>query len=188
MELSIQRVLWQERFSKVCWNQKDCNDFLLQRYFKENLQEVSRIIQDTVVDSGSETFRFDDLGVAMLLNCLPEAFHSTRAILEQSTAALTMKSVSAALLAEDERIRTRDAADGFAAVASRTSPVPPKCPHGRRKTACWTCDPSLHPTKMTCKDCKSNGHRSKNSPRCPKFEAVGTAAAGFSTDVETWSP
>jgi len=97
-----------------------------------------------------------------------------------------MKSVSDALLAEDDRIKTREAADGFAAAALPTPSA--KCPHGRQKGRCWTCDPSQHPSKLKCQDCKKIGHRSMKSERCAKFEPVGTAGVVFEADAERWSP
>lgn len=155
---------------------------------KENLKEIQNIVQDTVIAAGSDTFRFDDLAVTMFLNCLPERFHATRSILEQSKETLTIKTISEALLAEDERIQTRESTnEGFAAVVESKRSESKRCRHDRAKKACWTCDPSLHPSKFTCQDCQTVGHKTKNSQKCPKFEK-GQAIAGFSADAEEWNP
>ena len=122
----------------------------------------------------------------MFLNCLPEAFHATRTILKQSSAALTMKHLSSALLAEDERIKTRENNDGFAGSIIKTNPA--KCHHVRKRAFCWTCDPNLHPSKLKCQDCFQMGHRSKSSTRCSKHMPQTSGTAGFSADAEIWSP
>jgi hypothetical protein len=105
---------------------------------KENLQTLQGIIQQTTVAAGSDTFRFDDLGVAMFLNSLLDTFHSTRSILEQSSKSLTMENMASALLAEEERMNLRERSDGFVGMSKRT-PITSKCSHDRAKHRCWIC-------------------------------------------------
>ena len=67
-----------------------------------------------------------------------------------------------------------------------------KCPHNRAKNRCWTCDPSLHPSKVKCQDCKQLGHRSKGSAKCRYFEQeekpTAAGAKRHRTDEEDWNP
>ena len=154
---------------------------------QENIQDLQILLHQTIIAAGSETFRFDELAIAMFLNCLPERFHPTRSILEQTTSELTLDKVITALNAENERSTVRETPAGFAALSNMR-----KCPHNRARNRCWTCDPSLHPSKVKCQDCKQVGHRSKGSAKCRFFEQeekpIAAGAKRHKTDEDDWTP
>lgn len=151
---------------------------------KENLKIMNLLLTQTIVAAGSASFNFSDLGVAMFLNSLPEEYHATRTILEQSTEPMTMKSITTALLAEDARLKTRENSNGFSGMTST------KCQHGRLKPRCWTCNPHLHPDNLKCVDCSQSKHKSKLSRRCLKYQAQNTnGTAGILADFDAgWTP
>ena len=55
-----------------------------------------------------------------------------------------------------------------------------KCDHFHDKSRCFVCQPSLDPKTWKCLDCKSPGHKSKNSARCsmnPNYDSTLPGAA-----------
>ena len=154
---------------------------------QENVQDLQVLLHQTIIAAGSDTFRFDELALAIFLNCLPDRIHPTRSILEQTTCDLTLDKVITALAAENERSTVRENAVGFAAFTNVK-----KCPHNRAKNRCWTCDPSLYPSKVKCQDCKQLGHRSKGSAKCRYFEQeekpTAAGAKRHRTYEEDWNP
>jgi len=133
---------------------------------QENILELTNLVTATVVAAGTETISIQELGVHMFLNALPFRFNSARALLEAKETELTIDTLSKSLVAEEERILARTEFQKQYAGSAAFK----KCKHGRPANRCWTCDPMKHPSKATCKDCKTVGHFSKNSAKCSLFE------------------
>jgi len=141
---------------------------------QENMLELVNLITATAVAAGTETISIQELGIHMFLNALPSRFNSARALLEAREDVLTIEAVRKALISEEERITAReDHQHKFAGGVFK------RCPHGRNSARCWTCDPGKHPSKATCKDCKTVGHFSKNSPKCALNAASTDGVAGL---------
>jgi hypothetical protein len=167
---------------------------------KENLLQLELLIRNTTMAAGAETIKIEDLALAMFMDCLPETYNSVRSILEQNGTANTLSAVKKVLIAEDERItmRANSKAPGFAGGVKRKGNPAANCPHGRPNTTakpCWTCEPSTHPSKQTCTDCKKYGHVSMRSNKCEKHSDNAPPAAALAhgappqqTDEEKWTP
>ena len=133
---------------------------------QENILELTNLISTTEVAAGTKDISIEELGVHMLLNCLPSRFHGVRSVLESKDVELTLADVTASLVAEEDRQLSREDPLDFAGALTGNR----KCPHNRPVARCWTCDPSKHPSKAKCKDCGSNGHFSKGSEKCAKHK------------------
>ena len=136
-----------------------------------NLEDLTQLISNTEVASGKLTISIAELGIHMFLNCLPSRFASVRAILEAGTEPLTLSAVRLAMVSEEERHRARDEkSNDFAGGVGFK-----KCVHDRNGANCWTCHPEIHPSRLTCNDCKEVGHKSVNSLKCRNHKSGGIA-------------
>ena len=168
---------------------------------KDNLLQLELLIRNTTMAAGAETIKIEDLALAMFMDCLPETFSAVRSILEQRTGTNNLTAVKKVLIAEDEHIamRANYKTPGFAGGVNRKgNQSAANCPHGRPNTAakpCWTCEPSTHPSKQTCTDCKQYGHVSMRSNKCakhfrnaPPAAALAHGAPAQQSDEEKWTP
>lgn len=167
---------------------------------KENILQLELLIRNTTVAAGEATIKIEDLAMAMFMDCLPDTYSAVRSILEQNAGAHTLADVKKVLIAEDERIAMRagSKAPGFAGGVKRKADDQLKCIHNRAislKNPCWTCDPSKHPSKQTCTDCKQYGHVSMRSTKCLKHPANASGSTNMvrekpsqQTSDENWTP
>ena len=167
---------------------------LVHSSMKENLLQLKQICHDTVVASGNDSIKIEELGVAMFLNCLPTRFASIRLVPDKSTTGHSLNSISAALLAKDERQNSRDNSavhQQFSGYLNQFD-LKIRCIRKRFKSNWWTCDPSLHPSKKTCPDCGIYGNASNRTSRCKNDShkrSLDTAGISFvKDDDEDWSP
>ena len=142
-----------------------------------NLENLLNMVTNTKIATGSDTISIERLAVFMFLNCLPARYSNVRSNLEQSPDTITMASMTEALKADDARQSSRDG-NPFVGLTTTPAAGSKRCPHGRRKDFCWTCDPSKHPSKQTCKDCGVLGHYSSGSAKCAKNPRVVNVSVG----------
>ena len=151
----------------------------------ENFNRLQRIITATHVAAGTKTVAFEDFGVAMLMNSLPNRFAATRAILEASGNEVSLQNARSALSAEEQRHGMRESTVEKAALAatpSRANTAPTSsgetCTTSNRSIdSCWHCHPELSPRNQLCKDCGQKGHKSANNPKCRKTIKRAAAVA-----------
>jgi hypothetical protein len=136
----------------------------------DNLLELESTIIATETASGSKSISIVELGIHMFLNCLPERFSNCRTILDTQPQEVTLSLLKSTLKEENERHKERsersdDQTPPFIGLANT------KCQHGRQMKRCWNCNPELHPSKQTCKDCNKKGHYSRNSRLCEQHDS-----------------
>ncbi len=73
------------------------------RFNKENILELINLVASTEIAAGTKTISIEELGVHMLLNCLPSRFHGVRSVLESKNEELNVNTVTSSLVAEEER-------------------------------------------------------------------------------------
>jgi hypothetical protein len=73
-----------------------------------NFERIRKLVLAAHIAAGRKSITFEELGVAMFLNSLPNRFAATRAILETSAAEATMQTAQNALTAEEQRLGLRD--------------------------------------------------------------------------------
>ena len=144
---------------------------------KQNLMRMERILRDLTIAAQSTSITIAELGLAMMINALPEAYGPVRTILE-GTNDLTWEIAKARIEAE-EQSRTNQF-DGFAGGSWKggKDAVVFCTAHGKRrpKAKCFICHPILHPTNATCKDCGVKGHFSKDLVDVPSTRQLDPKA------------
>jgi hypothetical protein len=110
-----------------------------QKTVQENILQLVNLVASTEISAGTKTISIEELGVHMLLNCLPSRFHGVRSVLESKNEELDIATLSAALVAEEERQLSReDATHDFAGAVAFTRKL---CIHNR--------NPSRSPNTLT---------------------------------------
>ena len=118
---------------------------------------------ETITAAGSATINLSELAVTMFVDTLPSRFNSVRTFIETHDPPLKYSEIRNYLVADDQRQAQRVDTTPFAGLVASD-----KCPHARKKSKCWTCNPELHPKLATCVDCHTKGHRSASSFHCPQ--------------------
>ena len=78
---------------------------------QENILELVNLVASTEISAGTKTISIEELGIHMLLNCLPSRFHGVRSVLESKDEELDIHTVTASLISEEDRQLAREDSD-----------------------------------------------------------------------------
>lgn len=151
----------------------------------ENKTFLLSIIEDLQNSfSNTSSISFTDLVKLFALVSLPASFQALRSTLEETVTSsnpLTLDSLFVSLIREE--------ASQLSSSSRRTKttidPSSSQCPHNRKASSCWSCNPSLRPV---CSRCKSLGlkrfHHHSGTKFCPspEFPSSSNRAILFNVD------